>query len=694
MRLWSRIGALVLAAASIVQAAKLEYRAGETSVVVEVFIQNTSGSPLTGLTYNAPGLTCYYKRNNGSGTVNASINNIITLGVYAGSATNAALKEVDAVHMPGLYELHLPNNALAAPARSVVFFLSGAANMAPLPMEIALYDPNGIDANVIAINGGPTNAPNATLYLRSLHIVADEGDDAIHAEVENGSPGHALYLRGGTQANSAAVYAKGINNPAIQIEGQATGYANTVDIRGPSSGSGAAVAIGGGAGAGSLYIEAGSGDAVTLLNDDGSGYGLHIQQNGGAPAGVRIENYQGPALQIKTGDGGGGYVNPGAIDADLTLASIWTNAKAAFLDALVSSRAPASTALDNTVWTGARAAKVDNLDATISSRAPASTALSNATWTNARAANLDRLDANVSTRLAAASYTTPPTAAQNADAVWQMSVASASGTNDSVGQRLIQVADMIGPGGLDDLIVNMNDAVTSYLDVAISTRAPASTALSTANWTNARAGKLDFLDALVSSRLPTSAYIPAPTTADIWNELLAGYLTPGSAGKALADAAAGGSSVICGDATQVKQDQILAKLSNVSVVVVNPVASNGSISIIQGNDYTGAAALVLSRSWSGLDLTGATATFSAIPLPDYEQGGRPATFGPIPCGFTYSGGTATATVSLSAADTAAMRSVPPARSFNYRYEIRVTTTGGLKQTLFLGQMNVTQQVPK
>lgn len=41
---------------------------------------------------------------------------------------------------------------------------------------------------------------------------------------------------------------------------------------------------------------------------------------------------------------------------------------------------------------------VDNINATISSRAPASTALSNATWTDARAVNVDKLDAAVSSR--------------------------------------------------------------------------------------------------------------------------------------------------------------------------------------------------------------------------------------------------------------------------------------------------------
>ncbi len=49
-------------------------------------------------------------------------------------------------------------------------------------------------------------------------------------------------------------------------------------------------------------------------------------------------------------------------------------------------------------YTTARAIKLDNLDATITSRAPASTALSNTIWTDARAAKLDYLVGSVATQ--------------------------------------------------------------------------------------------------------------------------------------------------------------------------------------------------------------------------------------------------------------------------------------------------------
>jgi hypothetical protein len=121
--------------------AKLSVDAGATSFIALVFIQDstqTDGSGLAGIVYNAGGLTCYYKRNTASASVSVPINSISTLGTYAGDATHAALKEVDATHMPGVYELHLPDNALAAGAKSVAFLLKGAADMAPLPLEIEL----------------------------------------------------------------------------------------------------------------------------------------------------------------------------------------------------------------------------------------------------------------------------------------------------------------------------------------------------------------------------------------------------------------------------------------------------------------------------------------------------------------------------------------------------------------------------
>jgi hypothetical protein len=195
-------------------------------------------------------------------------------------------------------------------------------------------------------------------------------------------------------------------------------------------------------------------------------------------------------------------------------------------------------------WTSARAAKVDNLDAAVTTRAAAATALSTAQWTNARAALLDNLDAAVSTRLATSGYTAP----DNADILLikaktdnlpasPAAVGSNMGTVTSVtgdvgGKVLGGGAGVISGTGVRAVDnsgnaiapaatalstaqwTNTRAALLDNLDAAVTTRAAAATALSTAQWTNARAALLDNLDATVSSRLAAIGYT-APDNADI-----------------------------------------------------------------------------------------------------------------------------------------------------------------------------------
>lgn len=142
----------------------------------------------------------------------------------------------------------------------------------------------------------------------------------------------------------------------------------------------------------------------------------------------------------------------------------WTDAKAAYLDDNISTKAPASTALSTATWTSARASNLDNLNATVSSRAPSSTALSTATWTNTRAGYLD---AAISTRA--------PSSTALSTATW----------------------------------TNTRAANLDNLNTTVSSRAPSSTALSTNVWTNTRAG---YLDTTVSSRAPASTAL----SSNVW----------------------------------------------------------------------------------------------------------------------------------------------------------------------------------
>ena len=141
--------------------AKISRVVGTTSLIVEVFIQDstsTTGAGKTGLAFNTAGLQCYYKRNTGGASVVVALASS-TLGAF----TSGGFKEVDAPNMPGVYEFDPPNAALAAGADSVVFFFLGtAAGIAPLPLEIELTAVNNQDA----VRGGMSALPAGPMAIK------------------------------------------------------------------------------------------------------------------------------------------------------------------------------------------------------------------------------------------------------------------------------------------------------------------------------------------------------------------------------------------------------------------------------------------------------------------------------------------------------------------------------------------------
>lgn len=110
---------------------------GSTSNIFEIFLQNsasTTGAGLTGLVFNSASLTAAYKRDTDSASVNMTLANVTTLGTFA----NNGFREVEATNMPGIYEFDPPNAAFNSGAKSVVFVIKGATNLAPCVLEIAL----------------------------------------------------------------------------------------------------------------------------------------------------------------------------------------------------------------------------------------------------------------------------------------------------------------------------------------------------------------------------------------------------------------------------------------------------------------------------------------------------------------------------------------------------------------------------
>lgn len=119
--------------------AKLDVLAGTTSKLQALYIRTlATGAALTGLTNASSGLIAYYKREGESAAT------AITLGAgTVGTWSSGGFKEVDAAHMPGLYELGIPNAVIAAGAKSAVIELGGVSGMENCPLEIQLttYDP-------------------------------------------------------------------------------------------------------------------------------------------------------------------------------------------------------------------------------------------------------------------------------------------------------------------------------------------------------------------------------------------------------------------------------------------------------------------------------------------------------------------------------------------------------------------------
>lgn len=154
--------------------AKIQRVVGTTSQILEVFVQNSSlstGAGLTGLAFGTSGLSCYYKRNTASSSTAVTLATA-TVGTWA----TGGFKEVDATNMPGVYEFDPPNAALASGADSVVFYIFGAANMAPVVLEVELTAVNNQDAVRFGLSALPNGATrvkkNAAMANFPIYMVS------------------------------------------------------------------------------------------------------------------------------------------------------------------------------------------------------------------------------------------------------------------------------------------------------------------------------------------------------------------------------------------------------------------------------------------------------------------------------------------------------------------------------------------
>lgn len=139
---------------------------GRTSQIVPFQISNTlTGGGKTGLLYNTSGLIAYYKRELAATSTAISLATQ-TIGTWA----TGGFVEIDATHMPGSYELSLPNAAISASDAStwVEIYLSGVTNVFAPPLRIDLVAVDVQDAVRMALTALPNANAEAAggLYTR------------------------------------------------------------------------------------------------------------------------------------------------------------------------------------------------------------------------------------------------------------------------------------------------------------------------------------------------------------------------------------------------------------------------------------------------------------------------------------------------------------------------------------------------
>lgn len=363
----------------------IDYRIGQTSIVLRVKIRNSSvatGAGLTGLTSSSTGLRIGTIADNEATSTaytvaGATIETVTTLGTFANpTATKCRFREVDSTNHPGIYELQIDNTRFAVTsARSLLISISGATNAAECDVMIPLraVDPysaagfmtgvNGIappaNWNLMAIDGSGRVDLGKILGTASAGVAGYVGLDWSHVN----APTSTVALSGTTIGTATNVTTKlAVSLAATDVTGNLPADLQTIKTQ-----------------------------AVTAA----------------APVTVLASVGTAATSTAQTGDS---FARIGAAGAGLTALG---DTRLANLDAAVSTRS---------TYAGADTAGTTTLLGRL---------------TTGRATNLDNLDAAVSTRLATAGYTTPPTTAAIATALWQDTVPGDFTTAGSPGRLLM-----------------------------------------------------------------------------------------------------------------------------------------------------------------------------------------------------------------------------------------------------------------
>ena len=199
---------------------KLIIKRDAESKLLQIFVRDTStehdGDGLTGLAYNTGSLTAYYYREGAASAVAISLADM-TVGTWV----SGGFKEIDATNMPGWYQLGLPDAAIADDAESVGVILKGAANMAPVNLELQLDLADVIWDEVLT--GNTHNVPtSAGRRLRGIQEFQGYELGSIWIDTAHGTPGTTDYENGTVERpvkslTDALVLAVSLNVKRFQV---------------------------------------------------------------------------------------------------------------------------------------------------------------------------------------------------------------------------------------------------------------------------------------------------------------------------------------------------------------------------------------------------------------------------------------------------------------------------------------------
>lgn len=177
--------------------AKVSIKAGTTSKLLDIFIQDsssTTGAGLGSVAFNTSGLTAYYYRE-GAASATAITLATMTLGTWA----TGGFIVIDGTNMLGCYQLGIPDAAIAAGAKSVLVYIKGVTNMAPLVLEVELTATDNQDSATGGIVGNAVMTNGTAQAGAATSITLASGASATNGLYDPG----VILLTGGTGVGQA-----------------------------------------------------------------------------------------------------------------------------------------------------------------------------------------------------------------------------------------------------------------------------------------------------------------------------------------------------------------------------------------------------------------------------------------------------------------------------------------------------------